>query len=79
MNLKITAGILLLIIVLFRKKSLPLFFKLTLNCVFGMGIIFAVNSAIPAISVGYNNFSIAISSLFGVPGAVLLCLMDSII
>ena len=79
MNIKIIAGVIVLIVVLLSKKPLLFFFKLISNCIFGMTVIFAFNSIIPQSVAGYNWFSIAVSSALGVPGAVLLCLLDRIL
>ena len=78
MTMKIIAGVIVLIVILLSKKPLLFFFKLLTNCVFGMAVIFAVNTVFPD-SVGYNWFNIAVSTAFGVPGGVLICLLGKLL
>ena len=79
MNIKIIAGIFLLMVVLLSKRPLLFFLKLVGNGILGMGVVFAMNSIIPGMAVGYNYFSTAVSAVFGIPGAVLLCILFKIL
>ena len=79
MNIKIIAGVTVLIVMLLSKKPLLFLLKLITNCAFGMAVIYAVNSILPAAGVGYNQFSIAVSAVFGIPGSILLCLLQGLL
>ena len=44
-----------------------------------MAVIFGINTVFPTAAVGYNWFNIAVSTVLGVPGAGLVCILNKLL